>query len=68
MGVPGSTIYGPYTLDAYIQEFTNLAAALAQGITVRIACTVTLCFKHPQPPPGPSPPNLYPYLFGAPAG
>jgi len=39
----GSTIYGPYTLDAYIQEFTALAISLATGST---------------PPPGPSPPNM----------
>ena len=24
-----STVYGPYTLDAYLQEFGKLAAALA---------------------------------------
>jgi neutral ceramidase len=39
----GSTIYGPYTLDAYIQEFTALAVSLATGTT---------------PNPGPSPPNM----------
>ncbi|XP_065884101.1 uncharacterized protein [Dysidea avara] len=37
-----STIYGPHTLSAFIQEFNKLAAALAQGVPVS---------------PGPSPPN-----------
>lgn len=38
-----STLYGPHTLSAYIQEFTKLAAALAEGKPVE---------------PGPPPPNL----------
>ncbi|KAI5074343.1 hypothetical protein GOP47_0010304 [Adiantum capillus-veneris] len=38
-----STLYGPHTLSAYIQEFTKLATALAEGKAVD---------------PGPSPPNL----------
>ncbi|ONK62138.1 uncharacterized protein A4U43_C07F740 [Asparagus officinalis] len=38
-----STLYGPHTLDAYIQEFKKLAAALAGGQRV---------------PPGPQPPDL----------
>lgn len=39
-----STLYGPHTLRAYIQEFTKLATALAEGQTVH---------------EGPSPPNLF---------
>ncbi|MCO5590712.1 hypothetical protein L7F22_044687 [Adiantum nelumboides] len=38
-----STLYGPHTLSAYIQEFTKLATALAKGEPVD---------------PGPPPPNL----------
>ncbi|KAG2690739.1 hypothetical protein I3760_09G204300 [Carya illinoinensis] len=38
-----STLYGPHTLDAYIQEFKKLAAALISGQTVE---------------PGPQPPDL----------
>lgn len=38
-----STLYGPHTLSAYIQEFTRLATALAEGNSVE---------------EGPSPPNL----------
>ncbi|KAH7314758.1 hypothetical protein KP509_21G019100 [Ceratopteris richardii] len=38
-----STLYGPHTLSAYIQEFTKLAIALAEGTVVD---------------PGPSPPDL----------
>jgi neutral ceramidase len=38
-----STLFGPRTLEGYIQEFKKLAAALAQNIEVA---------------PGPSPPNL----------
>ncbi|XP_064404279.1 uncharacterized protein LOC135349656 [Halichondria panicea] len=37
-----STIFGPHTLQAYIQEYSSLAASLAKGISV---------------PAGPSPPN-----------
>mmetsp|Transcript_14122 Transcript_14122/g.42621 ORF Transcript_14122/g.42621 Transcript_14122/m.42621 type:complete len:771 (+) Transcript_14122:129-2441(+) len=40
-----STIYGPHTLDAYIQEFRKLAEAMVDGRTT---------------PPGPLPPNLVP--------
>lgn len=36
-----STIYGPFTLPAYVDQFANLTASLVQGI---------------QLPPGPSPP------------
>jgi neutral ceramidase len=39
----GFTLYGPLTLDAYIQEFRRLAAAMVAGAPT---------------PPGPSPPNL----------
>ena len=39
----GSTIFGPHTLEAYIQQFVMLAEALAKGTAV---------------PPGPNPPNL----------
>ena len=53
-----STIYGPYTLDAYRQEFKKLAEALATGKSVD---------------PGPSPPNYlseqlslhFPVIFDA---
>ncbi|XP_050243801.1 neutral ceramidase 2 [Quercus robur] len=38
-----STLYGPHTLDAYIQEFKKLAAALISGQAVE---------------PGPQPPDL----------
>lgn len=38
-----STLYGPHTLSAYIQEFQKLSAALAKGSKVA---------------PGPSPPDL----------
>lgn len=38
-----STLYGPHTLSAYIQEFKKLATALTKGVTV---------------PAGPSPPDL----------
>ncbi|KAG0620919.1 hypothetical protein M758_4G254800 [Ceratodon purpureus] len=38
-----STLFGPHTLEGYIQEFKKLATALAQEIEVA---------------PGPSPPNL----------
>ncbi|OMO97418.1 hypothetical protein COLO4_14630 [Corchorus olitorius] len=38
-----STLYGPHTLNAYIQEFKKLAAALINGATVE---------------PGPQPPDL----------
>ncbi|XP_061167886.1 uncharacterized protein LOC133176834 [Saccostrea echinata] len=38
-----STIYGPHTLEAFIQEFNKLAVALAKGTPA---------------PPGPTPPNL----------
>ena len=38
-----STLFGPYTLDAYIQQFTSLAADLVSGR---------------QPAAGPDPPNL----------
>ncbi|KAM1748957.1 hypothetical protein ACFX12_009886 [Malus domestica] len=38
-----STLYGPHTLEAYIQEFKKLAAALINGQTVE---------------PGPQPPDL----------
>ncbi|XP_052173940.1 neutral ceramidase 2 [Diospyros lotus] len=38
-----STLYGPHTLDAYIQEFKKLAAALVSGQKVE---------------PGPQPPDL----------
>ncbi|KAK6169103.1 hypothetical protein SNE40_020219 [Patella caerulea] len=38
-----STIYGPYTLQAYIQEFTKLATDLTTGTAS---------------PPGPNPPDL----------
>ncbi|CAH1793813.1 unnamed protein product, partial [Owenia fusiformis] len=38
-----STLYGPHTLQAYIQEFTNMSVAMAKGVRV---------------PPGPTPPNL----------
>ncbi|KAK7111468.1 neutral ceramidase B-like [Littorina saxatilis] len=41
----GSTIYGPYSLKAYIQTFKALAEAIAKGSMV---------------PPGPNPPNLVP--------
>lgn len=41
----GFTQYGPLTLDAYIQEFMALAAAMVAGKST---------------PPGPSPPNLLP--------
>ena len=33
-----STIYGPHTLDAYRQEFSKLATALATGTTMCIVC------------------------------
>ena len=44
-----STIYGPYTLPAYIQEFNKLATALAK---VGIHClhhyaVYELCHNHP---------------------
>lgn len=39
-----STLYGPHTLSAYIQELTKLAAALAEGKSVE---------------PGTPPPDLY---------
>ena len=32
-----STIYGPYTLDAYLQEFERLAAALAKVLERNVA-------------------------------
>ncbi|CAL8468077.1 g7616 [Coccomyxa elongata] len=38
-----STIFGPHTLDAYIQEFSRLAEAMVEGRST---------------PPGPSPPNM----------
>ncbi|RZC92177.1 hypothetical protein C5167_000028 [Papaver somniferum] len=38
-----STLYGPHTLSAYIQEFKKLATALISGLTVN---------------PGPQPPDL----------
>ena len=38
-----STVYGPHTLSAYIQEFSNLALALA---TVSNYHTCTMCFTH----------------------
>eukprot|EP00887_Chlorella_sp_A99_P008094 scaffold12.g8094.t1 len=41
----GFTLYGPHTLDAYIQEFTRLAAAMA---------------AHAPTDPGPPPPNELP--------
>lgn len=39
----GSTVYGPHTLEAYIQVYKNLSKALAKGDSVA---------------PGPNPPNL----------
>jgi len=39
-----STLYGPNTLEAYIQQYERLSAALVNNTTV---------------PPGPTPPNLY---------
>jgi neutral ceramidase len=38
-----STLYGPYTLNAYQQEYTKLAVAMVKGTPV---------------PPGPTPPDL----------
>ncbi|GBG71279.1 hypothetical protein CBR_g8701 [Chara braunii] len=44
-----STIFGPHTLDAYLQEFNRLAAAMAEGKDV---------------PQGPAPPDLLPMQLG----
>jgi neutral ceramidase len=44
-----STLFGPHTLEGYIQEFKKLATALAQGIEVA---------------PGPSPPDLLDQQLG----
>ncbi|CAG2183599.1 unnamed protein product, partial [Oppiella nova] len=38
-----STLFGPYTLDAYIQQYSRLATSLAKGVSVD---------------PGPAEPNL----------
>jgi hypothetical protein len=38
----GSTIYGPYTLDAYIQLFSQVAEALATGPSLRV-CALLCC-------------------------
>ncbi|RWS25925.1 neutral ceramidase-like protein [Leptotrombidium deliense] len=44
----GSTIYGPYTFDAYLQQFNKLATALINGEKLES---------------GPQPPNRYNTLF-----